>query len=174
MIPLLLALFYVPDSWVFYVERNALAAWVFIIAALTDWFDGWLARRWNQSSSFGAFLDPVADKLMVSAALLILLQLNRVDPFIAFVIIGREIAISALREWMAKIGAAARVAVHKLGKLKTAVQMIAISCLLYWQPLYGIPIQKLGDGLIGFAVILTLWSMLYYFRQAWVEILKNE
>ncbi|MFT0547966.1 CDP-diacylglycerol--glycerol-3-phosphate 3-phosphatidyltransferase [Allopusillimonas ginsengisoli] len=170
MIPLIVALFYLPEHWVSMPVRDAVAAAAFIIAALTDWFDGWLARRWNQTSSFGAFLDPVADKLMVCAALLILLHLGRVDSFIALIIIGREITISALREWMAKIGASGSVAVHRLGKFKTATQMVAIPCLLYWQPLYGLSMQLLGQVLIVIAAILTVWSMCYYLRRAWPEI----
>ena len=170
MIPLLVGLFYVPDNGLSMPVRDTIAALAFIVAALTDWFDGWLARRWNQTSSFGAFLDPVADKLMVCAALLVLLDLNRVDVFIAFVIIGREITISALREWMAKIGASGSVAVHRLGKFKTAAQMVAIPCLLYWQPLYGVPAQIVGEVLIVLAAILTVWSMCYYLRRAWPEI----
>ncbi|TEA77372.1 CDP-diacylglycerol--glycerol-3-phosphate 3-phosphatidyltransferase [Allopusillimonas ginsengisoli] len=170
MIPLVVGLFYIPGSWLSMPVRDAVAALAFIIAALTDWFDGWLARRWNQTSSFGAFLDPVADKLMVCAALLILLDLGRVDAFIALIIIGREITISALREWMAKIGASGSVAVHRLGKFKTAAQMIAIPCLLYWQPLYGLPTQWIGQILIVIAAILTVWSMCYYLNRAWPEI----
>lgn len=170
MIPLIVGLFYVPTDWISVPVRDAVAAFAFIVAALTDWFDGWLARRWNQTSSFGAFLDPVADKLMVCAALLILLDLNRVDSFIALIIIGREITISALREWMAKIGASGSVAVHRLGKFKTAAQMVAIPCLLYWQPLYGVSLQLVGQVLIVIAAILTVWSMFYYLRRAWPEI----
>ncbi|NYT35267.1 CDP-diacylglycerol--glycerol-3-phosphate 3-phosphatidyltransferase [Allopusillimonas soli] len=170
MIPLVVGLFYVPHGWLALPVRDAVAALAFIVAALTDWFDGFLARRWNQTSSFGAFLDPVADKLMVCAALLILLDLGRVDSFIALIIIGREITISALREWMAKIGASGSVAVHRLGKFKTAAQMVAIPCLLFWQPLYGIPVQWVGQVLIVIAAILTVWSMCYYLRRAWPEI----
>ena len=170
MIPLIVALYYVPTTWLPESTRDAIGAAFFIIAALTDWFDGWLARRWNQTSSFGAFLDPVADKLMVCAALLILLNLDRVDSFIALIIIGREITISALREWMAKIGASGSVAVHTLGKFKTAAQMVAIPCLLYWQPLYGIPTDLVGQGLIVVAAVLTVWSMCYYMQRAWPEI----
>jgi len=170
MIPLLVALFYVPHEWLPAPARDTVAALAFIVAALTDWFDGWLARRWNQTSSFGAFLDPVADKLMVCTALLILLDLNRVDVFIALIIIGREITISALREWMAKIGASGSVAVHWLGKFKTAAQMVAIPCLLYWQKLYGVPTAWVGEVLIVVAAILTFWSMCYYLRRAWPEI----
>jgi CDP-diacylglycerol--glycerol-3-phosphate 3-phosphatidyltransferase/cardiolipin synthase len=166
MIPLLVGLYYLPESWMSVPARDLTASLAFIFAALTDWFDGWLARRWNQTSSFGAFLDPVADKLMVSAALLVLLNLDRVDVMIALVIIGREITISALREWMAQMGASASVAVHWLGKFKTAAQMIAIPCLLYYDTLFGIPFAQIGKVLIVIAAILTVWSMLYYLRRA--------
>ncbi|ARP94832.1 CDP-diacylglycerol--glycerol-3-phosphate 3-phosphatidyltransferase [Bordetella genomosp. 13] len=170
MIPLVVGLFYIPDSWMSVPMRDTLAACAFILAALTDWFDGWLARRWNQTSAFGAFLDPVADKLMVCAALLVLLDLNRVDAFIALIIIGREITISALREWMAKIGASASVAVHRLGKFKTAAQMIAIPCLLYGRPLANVDLLWVGFWLIVVAAVLTVWSMLYYLQRAWPAI----
>lgn len=170
MIPLLVGLFYLPGDWLSVPARDIIAATAFVVAALTDWFDGWLARRWNQTSAFGAFLDPVADKLMVCAALLVLLDLNRVDTFIALIIIGREITISALREWMAKIGASGSVAVHRLGKFKTVAQMVAIPCLLYWQPVYGVSTQLVGQILIVVAAILTVWSMCYYLRRAWPEI----
>ena len=162
MIPLVVGIYYLPDGWVAESTRDSWACWAFVIAAITDWFDGWLARRWNQTSSFGAFLDPVADKLMVSAALLMLLHLGRVDAMIAFVIIGREITISALREWMAQLGARSSVAVHWLGKFKTAAQMIAIPCLLDHRDAYGVPVAVLGQILIVIAAILTVWSMLYY------------
>src|SRR5690625_5292690 len=170
MIPLIVALYYLPPSWMSEVTRDATGAAFFIIAALTDWFDGWLARRWNQTSSFGAFLDPVADKLMVCAALLILLNLGRVDIAIALIIIGREITISALREWMAKIGASGSVAVHWLGKFKTAAQMVAIPCLLYWRPIAGVSTRWVGSILIVVAAILTVWSMCYYLNRAWPKI----
>ena len=170
MIPLVVGLFYIPGTWMAEPARDTLAAWAFIIAALTDWFDGWLARRWNQTSAFGAFLDPVADKLMVCAALIVLLDLGRVDAFISLIIIGREITISALREWMAKIGASASVAVHRLGKFKTAAQMVAIPCLLYNQQLFGMSSRLLGDVLIIIAAVLTVWSMFYYLRRAWPAI----
>ncbi len=170
MIPLIVALYYVPTNLMPEATRDAVGAAFFIIAALTDWFDGWLARRWNQTSSFGAFLDPVADKLMVCAALLILLNLDRVDAFIALIIIGREITISALREWMAKIGASGSVAVHWLGKFKTAAQMVAIPCLLFGQPLFGVPTDLVGQALIVVAAVLTVWSMCYYLKRAWPEI----
>ncbi|MGN6580661.1 MAG: CDP-diacylglycerol--glycerol-3-phosphate 3-phosphatidyltransferase [Bordetella sp.] len=167
MIPLIVGLFYLPSKWLAVPMRDALAACAFIIAALTDWFDGWLARRWNQTSAFGAFLDPVADKLMVCAALLVLLGINRVDVFIALIIIGRELTISALREWMATLGARASVAVHRLGKFKAAAQMIAIPCLLYDRSLYGIDLGRVGGWLIIIAAVLTVWSMLYYMQRAW-------
>jgi CDP-diacylglycerol--glycerol-3-phosphate 3-phosphatidyltransferase len=170
MIPLIVGLFYLPDSWISVEMRDTLAAIAFIVAALTDWFDGWLARRWNQTSAFGAFLDPVADKLMVCAALLVLLDLGRVDDFIALIIIGREITISALREWMAQIGASASVAVHRLGKFKTAAQMVAIPCLLYYKPLYGVSMRIVGTALIDVAAVLTVWSMCYYLQRAWPAI----
>ncbi|NLY27309.1 MAG: CDP-diacylglycerol--glycerol-3-phosphate 3-phosphatidyltransferase [Alcaligenaceae bacterium] len=170
MIPLIVALYYVPSSLLDVPLRDFIAALAFIVAALTDWFDGWLARRWNQTSSFGAFLDPVADKLMVCAALLILLDLNRVEAFIALIIIGREITISALREWMAKIGASGSVAVHWLGKFKTAAQMIAIPCLLHGGYLKGVNLAVAGQWLIWVAAVLTVWSMFYYLKRAWPEI----
>jgi len=170
MIPLIVGLFYIPLGLMSEPVRDTVAAVAFIVAAITDWLDGWLARRWNQTSAFGAFLDPVADKLMVCAALLVLLDLGRVDTIIAFVIIGREITISALREWMAKIGASSSVAVHWLGKFKTASQMVAIPCLLYWRPIDGVPTEIVGHTLIIIAAILTVWSMCYYLQRAWPAI----
>jgi CDP-diacylglycerol--glycerol-3-phosphate 3-phosphatidyltransferase len=144
---------------------------MFVACALTDWLDGWLARKLNQTSSFGAFLDPVAYKFLVCAALLILVQLDRVNALVAFVIIGREIAISALREWMAQIGASRSVAVHMLGKVKTVVQMIAIPFLLYDGALLGLIDTRLwGTALIYIASVLTVWSMIYYLRKALPEI----
>ena len=173
MIPLVIGLFSLPDTLLAAPQRDAWACAAFILAALTDWFDGWLARRWNQTSAFGAFLDPVADKLMVSAALLVLLSLDRVDVMIALIIIGREITISALREWMAQLGASASVAVHWLGKFKTAAQMIAIPCLLFHAELGGFSVERVGQVLIVIAAILTDWSMLYYLRRAWPIILEK-
>ena len=144
---------------------------LFVVVALTDWLDGYLARKLNQTSSFGAFLDPVADKFLVCAALLILLQLDRVNAFVALVIIGREIAISALREWMAQIGASRSVAVHMLGKLKTVVQMVAIPFLLFDGSLFGLIDTRIwGTVLIYLAAVLTIWSMVYYLRKALPEI----
>jgi len=166
LIPLFIAVFYVDETWLSMHERNVVATALFAFAAITDWLDGYLARALNQTSAFGAFLDPVADKLMVAAALILLVKLQRVDALIAVVIIGREIAISALREWMAKIGQSRNVAVHFLGKLKTGCQMAAILMLLYHDKLLGIPIQALGTVLIYVAALLTLWSMGYYIRRS--------
>jgi cardiolipin synthase (CMP-forming) len=167
-IPLIVGVFYLPISD---AERNLLATVLFIAVAITDWADGYLARKLNQTSAFGAFLDPVADKFLICAALLILLPLDRVNPLIAFIIIGREIAISALREWMAQIGASRSVAVHMLGKLKTAVQMVALPFLLYDGKLFGvIDARWWGTGLIWIAAVLTIWSMVYYLQKALPEI----
>jgi len=166
-IPLLVAVFYLPDSWLNPHERNLVAAVLFAAAAVTDWLDGYLARRLNQTSAFGAFLDPVADKLMVAAALIVLLQLNRVDPIVAIIIIGREIAISALREWMAKVGQAKSVAVNFLGRIKTASQLVAIPLLLYHDRIGGwFDASRVGTWLIYLAAALTLASMLYYLKLA--------
>ncbi|MDF3835320.1 CDP-diacylglycerol--glycerol-3-phosphate 3-phosphatidyltransferase [Cupriavidus basilensis] len=171
MIPLVVGVYYLPEAWLPMHAKNMTAAGFFIIAAVTDWLDGFLARRWNQTSSFGAFLDPVADKLMVAAALLSLLALGRVADLIALVIIGREITISALREWMAQIGASKSVAVNFLGKLKTTFQMIAIPLLLFNDSLFGIvDASVLGAWLIYVAAVLTLWSMFYYMKLAWPQI----
>ncbi|KDB08456.1 CDP-diacylglycerol/glycerol-3-phosphate 3-phosphatidyltransferase [Burkholderia sp. lig30] len=174
LIPLVVGVFYLPDTMMGPGHRNLAAALIFILAALTDWFDGFLARKWNQTSSFGAFLDPVADKLMVTAALLMLVQLTRIDAAIALVIVGREIAISALREWMAQIGASKSVAVNSLGKFKTACQMVAIPMLLYYGPLSAggvtIDTRVWGVWLIYLAAVLTIWSMLYYMKLAWPQI----
>lgn len=167
MIPLVVLLYYPPLSWLDQSITDWLAGIAFILAAITDWFDGYLARKWNQTSAFGAFLDPVADKLMVCAALLVLLKLGRVDVIIALIIIGRELTISALREWMASIGARDSVAVSQLGKIKTAAQMTAIPCLLINQTVKGVDLHLVGEVLIYIAAILTLWSMFYYLRKAW-------
>jgi cardiolipin synthase (CMP-forming) len=167
-IPLIVGVFYLDLT---IEHQNQLATVLFAVVALTDWLDGYLARKLNQTSSFGAFLDPVADKLMVCSALLVLLKLQRVDAFVALVIIGREITISALREWMAQIGAARSVAVHMVGRLKTTAQMVAIPFLLYDGRLFGvIPTHVWGTWLIYAAVVLTIWSMVYYMRKAVPEI----
>ncbi|MDQ6628840.1 MAG: CDP-diacylglycerol--glycerol-3-phosphate 3-phosphatidyltransferase [Pseudomonadota bacterium] len=151
--------------------QNVVGTTLFIVFALTDWADGYLARKLDMTSSFGAFLDPVADKFLVTAALLVLVHLGRLHALIALVIIGREIAISALREWMAQIGAARSVAVHMLGKLKTVVQMVAIPFLLYHGVLFGlIDTQWWGTGLILVSAVLTIWSMIYYLQKALPEI----
>jgi len=172
-IPLLIAVYFLPAGWATPHERDFAATWLFVAAAITDWADGYLARKLDQTSAFGAFLDPVADKLMVAAALIILVQLGRTDAIVATIIIGREITISALREWMAKIGAAKSVAVSMLGKIKTAAQMAAIPLLLYSAPLFGVDVRVLGNWLIWIAALLTLWSMGYYLRMAWPEIAKR-
>ena len=167
MIPLIVGVFYLPDAWLGSEGRNITATAIFIVAALTDLLDGYLARVLDQMSAFGAFLDPVADKLMVVGALVVLLQLGRVDPLVALIIIGREIAISALREWMAQIGQGKSVAVAMIGKLKTVGQMIAIPLLLFHDDLFGlINCQFLGTILINVAAVLTVISMLYYMRKA--------
>lgn len=167
LIPLVVGLFYLPSDWMSMQDRNLAATSVFIVAAITDWFDGFLARRWNETSAFGAFLDPVADKLMVAVALLVLVQLDRVDAIIAGIIIGREITISALREWMAQIGATRSVAVSSIGKIKTAAQMTAIPMLLFHDRLFGLDIHFWGEYLLWIAGVLTVWSMFYYLRRAW-------
>ncbi|NNM66231.1 MAG: CDP-diacylglycerol--glycerol-3-phosphate 3-phosphatidyltransferase [Burkholderiales bacterium] len=174
-IPLILGVYALPHGWLALPDRNLIATVLFILSAITDWFDGFLARRWNQTSAFGAFLDPVADKLMVSAALLVLLELSRIGALVALIIIGREIAISALREWMARIGQSRKVAVNWLGKVKTATQMVAIPFLLYDGRLFGlIPTSLWGTWLLGIAAALTLWSMLYYFKLALTSIELSE
>ncbi|WP_415034591.1 CDP-diacylglycerol--glycerol-3-phosphate 3-phosphatidyltransferase [Azonexus sp.] len=172
-IPLFVAVYYLPAPWLSLHERNLIAALIFMAAGFTDWADGFLARKLNQTSAFGAFLDPVADKLMVAAALIVLVQLGRADAIVAAVIIGREITISALREWMAKIGAAKHVAVSMVGKVKTAAQMAAIPLLLYAAPLAGYDALVVGEYLLWLAALLTLWSMGYYMRMAWPEIVKR-
>jgi CDP-diacylglycerol--glycerol-3-phosphate 3-phosphatidyltransferase/cardiolipin synthase len=165
-IPLVIGVFYLPVSWLSLAQADVLAAIFFVFAATTDWFDGYLARKLKQTSAFGAFLDPVADKLMVAAALIVLVDLGRTSALAALIIIGREIAISALREWMAKEGKSGSVAVSFIGKLKTASQMIAIALLLYWEPLGWFPTPLIGSWLINLAAILTLVSMFYYLRMA--------
>jgi CDP-diacylglycerol--glycerol-3-phosphate 3-phosphatidyltransferase len=173
LIPLFVGVFYVPDAWFDGPQKNLIATALFVLAALTDWFDGYLARTLGQTSAFGAFLDPVADKLMVAAALLVLVQLDRADALIAFVIIGREITISALREWMAGIGDRKSVAVSFVGKVKTAAQMVAIPMLLYHDALAGLDMHRVGTWLIYVAALLTLWSMGYYLRMAWPRLLAG-
>jgi CDP-diacylglycerol--glycerol-3-phosphate 3-phosphatidyltransferase/cardiolipin synthase len=171
-IPLLVTIFYLPTSWLNMPEKNALATGLFIFAAVTDWLDGYLARRMKQESAFGQFLDPVADKLIVAAALLVLLNMDRVQVWVALVIIGREITISALREWMAQVGASKSVAVHMVGKLKTTAQLIAIPFLLFNGTLFGwLNAALIGTWLIWVAAFLTLWSMFYYLQKALPQLL---
>ena len=173
LIPLFVGIFYFEKSWVSGPNQNLVATIIFTAAAITDWLDGWIARKLNQTSAFGAFLDPVADKLMVAAALIILVQLERVDAIIALIIIGREITISALREWMANIGAAKSVAVSFLGKIKTASQMLAIPLLLYHDPVGAFDPQQVGTWLIVLAAVLTLASMVYYLKVALPQVLHK-
>lgn len=172
LIPVLVLVFYLPYSW-----TNFAAALVFVLASVTDWLDGWIARRYNQSSAFGAFLDPVADKLMVAVALLLIVQ-KHPTPWMALwaaVIIGREIAVSALREWMAELGQRAKVKVATIGKIKTVVQMVALAFLLYFEPIrlplmgtvISIPVFTIGDWMLAVAALLTLWSGLAYLHAAW-------
>lgn len=173
LIPVFVAVFYLSDQTLSPHQKNLIATSVFLLAALTDWLDGYLARKLNQTSAFGAFLDPVADKLMVAAALLILVKLGRADAIIAFVIIGREITISALREWMAKVGASKSIAVSMLGKIKTSFQMLALLLLLYHQELFGINCQAIGELLLYLAALLTLWSMGYYLMRAMPQLKQS-
>ncbi|MET0661011.1 MAG: CDP-diacylglycerol--glycerol-3-phosphate 3-phosphatidyltransferase [Steroidobacteraceae bacterium] len=167
LIPVFVAVYYLPDAWIGPVTKNWTAMWVFAIAAATDWLDGYLARRWGEVSAFGAFLDPVADKLMVAAALIVLVWIGRADTYLAIVIIGREIAISALREWMAQLGQTKSLAVAFIGKVKTVAQMTAIIALLLWEDVIpGVSTPLLGTFALWVAAILTLWSMFHYLKLA--------
>lgn len=161
LIPVFVAVFYVPDSLLTIMNKNLIATAIFLVAMLTDYLDGYLARRLKQESSFGAFLDPVADKAIVAASLVVLVNLDRTFVFAAIVIIIREIAISALREWMAQIGKPQNIAVAYIGKLKTAVQMIAIALLLF-----DYHTKLIGNLFMLVAVMLTVISMFYYLEQA--------
>ena len=173
LIPVFLGVFYLSDATLSLHHKHLVSTVIFALAALTDWLDGYLARALNQTSAFGAFLDPVADKLMVAAALIVLVKLGYVDMVIAFIIIGREIAISALREWMAQLGESKSTAVSMLGKVKTVFQMIAILLLLCHDSLVGLPAHLLGTLLIYLAAILTLWSMIYYLKLALPQIARK-
>jgi len=173
MIPVFIGIFYLSDETLSFHHKHLFATILFAAAAITDWLDGYLARVLNQASVFGAFLDPVADKLMVTAALIVLIKLGYVDALIAFIIIGREIAISALREWMAQLGNSKNVAVSMLGKVKTTFQMIAILLLLYHEPVMNLSLHLAGTVLIYIAAILTLWSMVYYLMLAMPQISKK-
>jgi len=164
LVPVLVGLFYLPFEW-----SRPVAALAFLLAGLTDWLDGYLARRLNQQSSFGAFLDPVADKVMVAVVLVMLVEANA-EPWMALpamVIIGREIVISALREWMAEIGQRAHVAVSSLGKIKTVAQIGALVLMLYNDPIATVPTFTVGVILIYIAALLTLYSMALYLRAGW-------
>ncbi len=166
LIPLIIGVFYIPDWILSPFMQNVWATIIFVIAALTDAFDGYIARKYNMESAIGAFLDTSADKLMVCAALIVLLDFGRVDMIVALIIIGREITVTALREWMAKVGAAARVKVNWFGKIKAIAQMVAIPMLLFWEPFMGISMAWLGTILIYVAAILTIYSMVVYMRAA--------
>jgi CDP-diacylglycerol--glycerol-3-phosphate 3-phosphatidyltransferase len=177
-IPLFMVAYYLPYAWAY-----PLAMVIFVAAAITDWLDGYLARKLGQYSSFGAFLDPVADKLMVAAALVLLLANPRVHDqvldtrlfaFVVIVIIGREIAVSALREWMAELGKRSHVAVSVIGKLKTTAQMVAIPFMIWHAPLWGLPILRIGEVLLYLAGALTLWSMIVYIRAAWPSLMHGK
>ncbi len=171
LIPVFVALFYLPADWITPVAVNVWSAVIFAVAAVTDWFDGFLARRWGQTSAFGAFLDPVAAKLIVAAALILLVHLDRTSSLLAMIIIGREITISALREWMAEMGQRKSVAVAYIGKLKTTAQMLAILLLLYHEPVIPyVSTDLLGNVLMVVAAVLTLWSMVYYLKMAGGEL----
>ena len=172
LIPVFVGIFYLPHNlYALGVHPthtlNVAAATVFAVASLTDWLDGYWARKFNQTSSFGAFLDPVADKLMVAAALIVLVEFGRVGAIVSLIIVGREIVISALREWMANIGKRSNVAVAMIGKVKTAAQMLAILLLLYYDNIGGFNTKLVGHVLIVIAAFLTLVSMAYYLKAAW-------
>ena len=175
MIPVFTALFYLPANW---ITNNSIINWcaagIFAAAAITDWFDGYLARRWKQTSDFGAFLDPVADKLMVAVALILLVAIGRTYAIFAMIIMGREITISALREWMAQLGKRNSVAVATIGKFKTTAQMAAILLLLVYDiPQWGINFIWLGNAFMFIAAVLTVWSMFYYLKMAMQEFKQN-
>ncbi len=170
LIPIFTALFYLPQTYISQTNINIAAAVIFALAGITDWLDGFLARHWNQTSDFGAFLDPVADKLMVAVSLILLVKLDRTLAIYAMIIIGREITISALREWMAQMGKRNSVAVAYIGKLKTAAQMAAIfALLLNFSDFYGINFNQAGNLFMFIASVLTIWSMFYYLKLAWKE-----
>lgn len=169
-IPLIVGVFYVPDALVSPHMKNVLACIMFIIAAITDALDGYIARHYNMATMMGAFLDSVADKLVVCSAIVVLLAFDRVDMIVALIIVGREIAVTALREWMAKIGAAATVKVNWFGKIKTIAQMTAIPMLLFFDPFFGIDIYLVGTVLIWVAAVLTVYSMFVYMSAAWPHI----
>lgn len=177
VIPILVLVYYLPFHW-----ANVLVAILFVLGGITDWLDGYLARKLNQLSAFGAFLDPVADKLMVTTALVLLATDERIlsavynrelFAVVTAIIIGREIAISALREWMAELGSRANVAVSHIGKYKTIMQFIAISLLLFRESLFHIPVLAIGEVLLYVAAALTLWSMFAYVKAAWPSLVEH-
>lgn len=171
LIPVLVVAFYLPYWW-----SNFLAAFIFTVCAVTDWADGWIARRYGMYSAFGAFLDPVADKLAVAVALFVVVQSHPTVwlALLSAIIVGREITISALREWMAEVGQRRKVKVAAVGKIKTVVQMVAIVCLVYRQDLLGLPVFAIGEWLLALAAALTLWSGLSYLRAAWPAFLIED
>ena len=168
-IPVMVATFY----WG-HPQSHFITTFVFVLGALTDWLDGWIARKFNMGSAFGAFLDPVADKLAVAIVLFLIVQRHHTAymAMLAAVIVGREITISALREWMAQMGAHGLVKVAGLGKIKTIFQMVALSCLLFQENLFGLPIFLIGQVLLSLAAALTLWSGIDYLRAAWPSMQK--
>lgn len=171
LLPVIVVIFYLPNEW-----ARPVSCLIFIVAGITDWADGYLARRMGLVSRFGAFLDPVADKLMVATVLILIVEFDQ-SPWLtipAIIIISREITISALREWMAEVGTRSTVAVSSLGKLKTVTQMIALSLLLYLKPLFGLPIYRIGLVMIYVAAILTIWSMVVYLRAAFLPEKRNK
>jgi CDP-diacylglycerol--glycerol-3-phosphate 3-phosphatidyltransferase len=170
LIPVMVLVFYAP-----FRGANIAASAIFIAAALTDWLDGWIARKYGLHSAFGEFLDPVADKLMVAVTLFLIVQDNPTVPLamMSAVIVGREISISALREWMAEIGERARVRVAGVGKVKTIAQLISIVVLLYQKDLDGVGLFHVGEVLLGVAAALTIWSAYVYLRAAW-PVLRTE
>jgi len=177
LIPLFVVVYYLP-----YAHAPILAAIIFAAAGATDWLDGYLARRLEQYSPFGEFLDPVADKLMVAAALVMLIADPRVHSLVldsrlfgivVLIILGREIAVSALREWMAEVGKRSRVAVSYIGKFKTGSQMVAIGFLIWREPIVNLPVFRIGEWLLYVAAALTLWSMIFYVRAAWPNLMHD-
>jgi len=173
LIPCLILVFYLSDQTLSLYQKNLTATSIFLFAAITDWLDGYFARRLNQTSDFGAFIDPVADKLIVIAALILLVELGRIESIVAFIIIAREFTISSLREWMAMLGKSGSIAVAFIGKLKTTLQMIAILFLLYYENILFFPIALIGKILIYIAALLTIISMIYYLKIAF-KILKEK
>ncbi len=166
LLPIIIIVFYLDYQW-----ARPLSCAIFLLAGITDWLDGYLARKWGQESRFGAFLDPVADKLMVASVLILMVEFDN-SPWLtipAIVIIGREITISALREWMAEMGQRGKVAVSWLGKLKTTLQIVALAMLLYLHPLFGLPIYKMGMVALYIATALTIWSMVAYLQAAFAK-----